>query len=164
MKGEGIHEMVVVGDILAQGTIIGAEHLLRGGGADNALLHRTASVKQQRRAWRDADIAYRKEHRAGGLTATVDAKALARCVILLGRVSESVTCHHKDGQMRGQRSDHVKGFAVLPKRWIVERTIAWLNRCRRLAKDWENLNRKGLAFLRLAAAAKAMQSSMMFPD
>ena len=50
-----------------------------------------------------------------------------------------------------RRSDQVKGFAVLPKRWIVERTIAWLNRCRRLAKDWENLNRKGLAFLRLAS-------------
>ena len=50
-----------------------------------------------------------------------------------------------------KRSDHVQGFAVLPKRWIVERTIAWLNRCRRLAKDWENLNRKGLAFLRLAS-------------
>jgi putative transposase len=50
-----------------------------------------------------------------------------------------------------KRSDQVKGFAVLPKRWIVERTIAWLNRCRRLAKDWENLNRKGLAFLRLAS-------------
>jgi transposase len=42
-------------------------------------------------------------------------------------------------------------FIVLPKRWIVERTIAWLNRCRRLAKDWENLNRKALAFLRLAS-------------
>jgi len=42
-------------------------------------------------------------------------------------------------------------FVVLPKRWIVERTIAWLNRCRRLAKDWENLNRKALAFLRLAS-------------
>ena len=41
--------------------------------------------------------------------------------------------------------------ASLPKRWIVERTIAWLNRCRRLAKDWENLNRKALAFLRLAS-------------
>ena len=50
-----------------------------------------------------------------------------------------------------RRSDCAKGFAVLPKRWIVERTIAWLNRCRRLAKDWENLNRKGLAFLRLAS-------------
>ena len=50
-----------------------------------------------------------------------------------------------------RRSDQVKGFAVLPKRWIVERTIAWLNRCRRLAKDWESLNRKGLAFLRLAS-------------
>lgn len=42
-------------------------------------------------------------------------------------------------------------FVVLPKRWIVERTIAWLNRCRRLAKDWENLNRKALTFLRLAS-------------
>jgi len=40
---------------------------------------------------------------------------------------------------------------VLPKRWIVERTIGWLNRCRRLAKDWECLNENGLAFLRWAS-------------
>jgi putative transposase len=50
-----------------------------------------------------------------------------------------------------KRSDRAKGFVVLPKRWIVERTIAWLNRCRRLAKDWENLNVKALAFLRFAS-------------
>jgi len=50
-----------------------------------------------------------------------------------------------------KRSDQVRSFVVLPKRWIVERTIAWLNRCRRLAKDWECLNRKALAFLRLAS-------------
>ncbi|ADJ22528.1 Transposase and inactivated derivatives-like protein [Hyphomicrobium denitrificans ATCC 51888] len=50
-----------------------------------------------------------------------------------------------------KRSDQVSSFVVLPKRWIVERTIAWLNRCRRLAKDWECLNRKALAFLRLAS-------------
>jgi transposase len=50
-----------------------------------------------------------------------------------------------------KRSDRIKGFLVLPKRWIVERTIAWLNRCRRLAKDWENLNRNALAFLKLAS-------------
>ncbi len=49
-----------------------------------------------------------------------------------------------------KRSDAGK-FVVLPKRWIVERTIAWLNRCRRLAKDWECLNRNGLAFLRWAS-------------
>src|SRR6202166_2848483 len=49
-----------------------------------------------------------------------------------------------------KRSDLGK-FVVLPKRWIVERSIGWLNRCRRLAKDWECLNRNGLAFLRLAS-------------
>jgi transposase len=56
-----------------------------------------------------------------------------------------------------KRSDQAKGFAVLPKRWIVERTIAWLNRCRRLAKDWECLNRKALTFLRLASIRVMLQ-------
>ena len=50
-----------------------------------------------------------------------------------------------------KRSDRVKGFVVQPRRWVVERTIAWLNRCRRLAKDWENLNRNALAFIKLAS-------------
>jgi len=50
-----------------------------------------------------------------------------------------------------KRSDAAKTFVVLPKRWIVERTIGWLNRCRRLAKDWECLNRNALAFLRWAS-------------
>jgi transposase len=50
-----------------------------------------------------------------------------------------------------KRSDQTKGFAVLPKRWVVERTFAWLNRCRRLAKDWECLNRRGRAFVLLAS-------------
>jgi transposase len=50
-----------------------------------------------------------------------------------------------------KRSDAAKGFQVLPRRWVVERTLAWLNRCRRLAKDFENLNRTALAFLRLAS-------------
>ena len=56
-----------------------------------------------------------------------------------------------------KRSDNAKGFAVLPKRWLVERTIAWLNRCRRLAKDWECLNRSGLAFLRWASVRLMLQ-------
>lgn len=49
-----------------------------------------------------------------------------------------------------KRSDSVKGFVVLPKRWIVERTFGWLGRCRRLAKDVENLTRTQLAFIQLA--------------
>ena len=49
-----------------------------------------------------------------------------------------------------KRSDIGK-FVVLPKQWIVERTIAWLNRCGRFAKDWEFLGRYRLAFLRWAS-------------
>ena len=44
-----------------------------------------------------------------------------------------------------------KGFEVLTRRWVVERTIVWINRCRRLSKDFENLNRTALAFIRLAS-------------
>ena len=44
-----------------------------------------------------------------------------------------------------------KGFEVLPRRWVVERTFAWLGRCRRLGKDLENLSRNALAFLKLAS-------------
>src|ERR1700735_2507392 len=50
-----------------------------------------------------------------------------------------------------KRTDQAKGFVVLPKRWVVERTFAWLNRCRRLAKDWECLNRKARAYVLLAS-------------
>ncbi|MGO8815958.1 MAG: IS5 family transposase [Terriglobia bacterium] len=50
-----------------------------------------------------------------------------------------------------KRSDAAEGFEVLPRRWVVERTFSWLGRCRRLAKDFENLNRKALAFLHLAS-------------
>ena len=50
-----------------------------------------------------------------------------------------------------KRSDTAKGFVTLPRRWIVERSFGWLNRCRRLAIDWENLNLSALVFLRLAS-------------
>jgi transposase len=49
-----------------------------------------------------------------------------------------------------KHSDQARCFVVLPKRRIVERTFAWLGRCRRLAKDWECFNHKALAFLKLA--------------
>jgi transposase len=74
----------------------------------------------------------------GGYQGPAFQKALAR---ILSQVEVQIV----------KRSDRAKGFVVLPKRWIVERTFAWLNRCRRLAKDWENLNTKARAFLLLAS-------------
>jgi len=42
------------------------------------------------------------------------------------------------------------GFVVLPKRWIVERTLGWLGRCRRLSKDYEELPEVSEAMVTLA--------------
>jgi putative transposase len=49
-----------------------------------------------------------------------------------------------------RRSDTQKGFVVLPKRWIVERTFGWLNRCRRLSKDYEYLTETSEAMIHVA--------------
>ena len=48
------------------------------------------------------------------------------------------------------RSDDLKGFVVLPKRWIVERTFAWLNNHRRLSKDYERFTRTSETMIQIA--------------
>ena len=50
-----------------------------------------------------------------------------------------------------KRSDTAKGFVLLPRRWVVERTFAWLNRNRRLAKDFEATVESSLAWLQMAS-------------
>ena len=49
-----------------------------------------------------------------------------------------------------KRSDTAEGFEVIPRRWVVERTFAWLNRCRRLAKDWEKTSASAEAWILIA--------------
>ena len=49
-----------------------------------------------------------------------------------------------------KRSDSLKGFVVLPKRWIVERTFGWLGRYRRLSKDYEEQTASSEAMIHIA--------------
>lgn len=51
-----------------------------------------------------------------------------------------------------KRSETVKGFELLPRRWVVERTFAWLGRCRRLAKDFEATIQSAVAWIPVAHA------------
>lgn len=49
-----------------------------------------------------------------------------------------------------KRSDDANGFVVLPRRWVVERTFAWLGRCRRLARDFEATIASAVAWIFVA--------------
>jgi putative transposase len=49
-----------------------------------------------------------------------------------------------------KRRDDAVGFEVIPRRWVVERTLAWISRCRRLSKDYEALTETSEAYVYLA--------------
>jgi DDE family transposase len=49
-----------------------------------------------------------------------------------------------------QRNSDVKGFAVLPRRWVIERTFGWLVRNRRLARDYERLTTCSETMIKIA--------------
>ncbi|OWK38718.1 Mobile element protein [Fimbriiglobus ruber] len=48
-----------------------------------------------------------------------------------------------------RRPDGVKGFTLLPKRWVVERTFGWLGRARRLSRNYERLNSSSESMIRV---------------
>jgi putative transposase len=49
-----------------------------------------------------------------------------------------------------KRNKNSHSFEVLPRRWVVERTLAWLGRCRRLSKDYEELPQTSEAWVQIA--------------
>ena len=65
-----------------------------------------------------------------------------------------------------KRTDDVRGFKILPKRWIVERTFGWLGRWRRLSKDYEYLTDTSETMIRIAMIGLMTRrlSSQQYPD
>jgi transposase len=56
-----------------------------------------------------------------------------------------------------KRTDNMKGFVVLPRRWGVERSFSWFGRNRRLVKDFENLAETILARVTIASIQLALR-------
>lgn len=75
----------------------------------------------------------------GGYANKIDSSILTWAKEKLGLLVEIV-----------KRSDDVKGFQVLPRRWVVERTFGWLVRNRRLARDYERLTDTSEAMIKVA--------------
>jgi len=107
---------------------------------------------------------------------TQDRDALAPLLAAVHRKSPWVKMSFVDGGYQGdeaqraafeasritvtvvKRTDkEVKGFVVLPKRWVVERTLGWINRARRLSKDFEATIESALAWLQTALAFLIMR-------
>jgi putative transposase len=103
--------------------VTGADTPERDGGED-VLIDIQGLYHRLKKIWAD-----------GGYTGEDFAKIAKR----LGREIEVV-----------KRSDDRKGFVVLPKRWIVERTFGWLGRYRRLSKDYESLVASSVAMIQIA--------------
>ena len=61
------------------------------------------------------------------------------------------------------KRDDAVGFAVLSKRWIVERTFAWLGKCRRLGKDYEHSIASSEALIRLAMIGLMLRRLRLAP-
>ena len=62
------------------------------------------------------------------------------------------TCWNQDLQIVVKPADQ-KGFSVLPRRWVVERTFAWLGKQRRLSKDYEERPASSEALIQIAMTA-----------
>ncbi|RFS39337.1 IS5 family transposase [Micromonospora craniellae] len=75
----------------------------------------------------------------GGYANSIDSSLLSWAKDKLGILLEIV-----------KRTDDVKGFKVLPRRWVVERTLGWLVRNRRLARDYERLTANSEAMIKVA--------------
>lgn len=67
-----------------------------------------------------------------------------------GKLADWVIAHFPFVLHAVLRTKDQKGFVVLPRRWVVERTFAWLTQCRRLGKDYEVLPKSSEAFIYLA--------------
>jgi putative transposase len=57
-----------------------------------------------------------------------------------------------------------RGFVLLARRWVVERTIAWLNRCRRLSKDFEQLVKNSVAWIYWASIQRMLRYLAPSPE
>ncbi|HEX6479331.1 MAG TPA: IS5 family transposase [Ktedonobacteraceae bacterium] len=67
-----------------------------------------------------------------------------------GHLVEWVMLHCRFVLQPVLRSEGQKGFVVLPRRWVVERTFAWLTQCRRLGKEYEVLLASSEAMIYIA--------------
>lgn len=110
--------------------VVHAANIQDRDGAKLVLQHIANSFKRLRLIWADGGY-------AGALIAWVRGLR-KRCTVCLEIV---------------RRSDDVKGFKVLPRRWVVERTFGWLGRYRRLSKDYEFLTTSSETMVHIAMMA-----------
>ncbi len=123
VKGRKRHLLVDTLGLMLSLLVTGAD-VSDPAGAREVLSHLTGACKKLRLIW--VDGTYR------------------------GQLIDWVSCRFRFRLQPVLRCDDQKGFVVLPRRWVVERTFGWLNLCRRLSKDYEELPQSSEALIYLA--------------
>ena len=130
MKGRKRHILVDTNGLLLQ-VLVHAANIQERDGAQLLLQHLRFGTDRLRLIWCDA----------GYWGAQFPQWVQEHCGVVLEVISRN--------QLVNRQREH-KGYVPLPRRWVVERTFAWLGRCRRLSKDYEQNPHSSSAWVLLA--------------
>jgi transposase len=76
--------------------------------------------------------------------------------VVRGLITTKTTSRTRKATTQKDQKNAVGGFQILPRRWVVERSLAWITRWRRLARDHEGLPASSEAFIKLAASRRML--------
>jgi transposase len=101
-------------------------------------------------------------HYGGALIAWIEEPLGWRVQVVRGLITakDSSPIPQATAQQEPKRSGG--GFQILPRRWVVERSLAWITRWRRLARDHEGLPESSEAFIKLSASRRML--SLLAPS
>src|SRR5260221_4116188 len=101
-------------------------------------------------------------HYGGALIAWIEEHLGWSVQVVRGLITAKDSSPTREAMAQQEPKRSGGGFQILPRRWVVERSLAWITRCRRLARDHEGLPASSEAFIKLSASRRML--SLLAPS
>jgi len=95
-------------------------------------------------------------HYGGTLIAWIEEHLGWRVQVVRGLITAKDSSPTREAMAQQEQKCSGGGFQILPRRWVVERSLAWITRWRRLARDHEGLPESSEAFIKLSASRRML--------